>query len=53
MLNLGCLFHRLFINIVETCSARIALKKRYETYTDKVKDKKEALWDQAIEWWEL
>jgi putative hemolysin len=42
--------HRLFINIVETCSARIALKKRYETYTDKVKDKKgNALWDQAIE----
>ncbi len=41
--------HRLFINIVETCSARIALKKRYESYTEKVKDKKgNALWDQAI-----
>ena len=30
--------HRLFINIVETCSARIALKKRYASYTDKVKN---------------
>ena len=32
--------HRLFINIVETCSARIALKKRYASYTNKVKNKK-------------
>ena len=44
------LHHRLFINIVETCSARIALKKRYKSYTEKVKDKKGiALWDQALE----
>ncbi len=44
------LHHRLFINIVETCSARIALKKRYASYTEKVKDKKGiALWDQALE----
>ena len=44
------LHHRLFINIVETCSARIALKKRYKSYTEKVKDKKgNALWDQALE----
>ena len=42
--------HRLFINIVETCSARIALKKRYDSYTNKVKNKKgNQLWDQAIE----
>ena len=42
--------HRLFINIVETCSARIALKKRYENYTEKIKNKKgNELWDQALE----
>ena len=26
------LHHRLFIEVVETCSARFALKKRYDNY---------------------
>ena len=41
--------HRIFIDIVETVSARFALKKRYSSYTQKVKHLSgNECWDQAI-----
>ena len=42
--------HRLFIEIVETCSARFALKKRYDKYTKNVQNKiGKQCWDLALE----
>ena len=35
--------HRLFIEVVETCSARFALKKRYDNYTKNVQFSKGVL----------
>ncbi len=43
------LHHRLFIEVVETCSARFALKKRYDNYTKKVENKiGNDCWDLAL-----
>ena len=42
--------HRLFIEVVETCSARFALKKRYDKYTKNVQNKfGNECWDLAID----
>ena len=43
------LHHRLFIEVVETCSARFALKKRYDNYTKNVQNKiGNDCWDLAL-----
>ena len=43
------LHHRLFIEVVETCSARLALKKRYDIYKKNVQNKiGNDCWDLAL-----